>query len=389
MTSKNVITRKLNKLILLAGALILGNALSGCDAVYEDLEECQMGVSLRFVYEYNMLRANAFAPEVDCVTVLVFDNDGNYVKSETETTDVLMDESYRMPLVLDPGQYHLVVYGGLTCEDATFDFAPDWIKSRAATGTVNDIRVNLPADEHGVSSNRLQDLDKRQGGLFYGTLDLSIDRLEDFNGVHRRVETVSLMKDNNNIMIMLQQIHDTDDMDVNDYTVRIVDDNFLLDGTNRVLATNTGSYTTSYLPFEKETRIAGYVGPEQEEGSQADIDETKLVKVACFELATSRLVVEHMQSARLIVTTNREHEADGSEKEIINIPLISYLTQARPFSANWIKGDREKGISPDQEFLDRQDTWQLLFFLNKDLWVKTHISVNTWIVRVNDIVLGF
>ena len=388
MTFKSVISSKLNKLAILGGLLLLSNALTSCDAVYDDLPDCEMGVSLRFVYEYNMLRANAFGPEVDCITVLVFDKDGNYVKSQSETTEVLMDEDYRMPLALEPGDYHLVVYGGLTCEEAKFNFAPDWIKSRAGSGTVNDIRVSLPADADGVSNKQLQNLEKREGGLFFGTLDISIDKLKDFNGVNRRVETVYMMKDNNNIMIMLQEVTNPTDMDVNDYTVRIVDDNFLFDGENNVLSTNTDSYVTSYLPFAQENRLAGYVDPNQRQGAHVEEDDDKPVQVACFELATSRLLDKHMQSARLVITTCREHNPDGTDREIINVPIITYLTLARPFSASWIKGDEEKGISPDQEYLDREDTWSMMFFLQKDRWINTHISVNSWIVRINDIELS-
>ena len=39
----------------------------------------------------------------------------------------------------------------------------------------------------------------------------------------------------------------------------------------------------------------------------------------------------------------------------------------------------------DQEFLDRENNWSLIFFLdNNHNWIRTHIVVNDWIVRIND-----
>lgn len=387
MTIKSVITKNMKHIALLCGAMGLMAATNSCDAVYDELPECEMGVSLRFVYDYNMLRADAFAPEVDCITVLVFDSNGNYVKSETEDSDILMKSNYRMPLALTPGSYHLVVYGGLTCEDATFDFTPDWIKSRAAFGTVNDITVTLPVTD-GISKKRLHNLDERSGGYFYGTLDLTIDELEDFNGVNRRLETVYMMKNTNSILIMLQELSNTADMDVEDYDFTIVDDNHKYDSKNSVIELASVEGQKIYKPYVAETRTIGYISASQREGSQVTSDESIPVNVACAEFSTARLLDKHLESARLVVTTSREHNDDGSDKEIINVPFITYLAMTRSYGADWIKGDKEKGITATQEYLDREDKWSMVFFLQKDRWVKTHVSVNSWVVRVDDIELN-
>lgn len=41
-------------------ALLAAVALSSCERIFEDLDPCLHGVSLRFVYDYNMEYANAF-----------------------------------------------------------------------------------------------------------------------------------------------------------------------------------------------------------------------------------------------------------------------------------------------------------------------------------------
>lgn len=374
--------------LLLLGAVCLATTLGSCEFVKDDLPDCEMGVSLQFKYEYNMLRADAFAPEVDCVTVFVLDDNYNFVKSLSETTKVLQDPNYKMKLPLDPGKYHLVVYGGITCANSAFDFAPNWITTRAGNGTINDIRVSLPYDENGISNKMLHDLDARTGGLFYGTLDLSIDYVEDFNGVNHRVETVYLMKDNNNIQVMLQELNYPDKMDVSDYDFEIVDDNFLLDGYNNIISLADQGITTKYTPFASETRLMGYVEVPNYHGAPAEESTERQVKVACAEFATSRLVEQHMATARLRVISHKTHDDNGNPKVIIDIPFITYLAMARPFSANWIKGDASKGITPDQEYLDRESSWNLMFFLQNDKWVNAFISVNSWVVRVNNIDLG-
>ena len=378
MTFKTVISKNIARFALFAGIVLSMSApLTSCDAVYDDkdLEECEMGVSLRFVYEYNMLRANAFAPEVDCITVFIFDENNRFVRSITEHSDILKDPDYTMPVELNPGVYNFVVYGGLSCDNPAFNFAPDWINSHGS-GTIDDILVTLPRSASGVSNKKLHDLDARTGGLFYGTLQVKIDELNDFNGVNRHVETVYLMKDNNNIHVTLYELSNPADMDVNHYSFKILDDNFALDGNNNKVSQITDSYQTSYEPYLTDTRLLGYVS--------GRADEQMPAYMGIAELSTSRLFDAHSQSARLIVTTNREHNDDGSDKKIIDIPFISYLTTTRTDAANWIKGDPEKGITANQEFLDRESNWHMTFVLQKDRWVYVDITVENWTVRVNN-----
>ena len=58
------------------GIVLINFAFSSCERIYEDLAPCPHGVSLRFIYDYNMEYANAFAKKVDCLTLLVYDEYG-------------------------------------------------------------------------------------------------------------------------------------------------------------------------------------------------------------------------------------------------------------------------------------------------------------------------
>lgn len=61
------------------GAALMIAALPACESIYEELEPCPHGVSLRFVYDYNMEYADAFPKQVDCLTLLIYDDNDRYV----------------------------------------------------------------------------------------------------------------------------------------------------------------------------------------------------------------------------------------------------------------------------------------------------------------------
>ena len=363
----------------LLGVLCLATCLTSCESLYDDQSDCRSGIALRFVYDYHMEPgANAFPANVDCVTVLVFDQkSGNYVTQFTETSDVLRSESYRMDLLLEPGKYHLVVYGGLACDHPTFDFTPDFnaAQQRANSDyTKDDILVSLPL-ENGVSAKQLHDIEERTGGLFYGTLDITVTD-DDRSKNDFRVETVNLMKDTNNIQVILQEIANPDKMNVDDYNFYIIDDNFILNGYNKPVHIATEAFQPMYLPYHTENRITGYVEYKGQNGALLTEDEQRPVQVACAEFSTSRLLMEHLPTARLVITSRTDKDDDGTDRLIVDIPLITYLTAIRGFGDTWIKDD--------QEFLDRQSRWTLMFFLQRNAWVSTRIAVNSWVVRINN-----
>ena len=371
----NTLPRRGARLPLL-GVLIFALAAAACEKIYDDQAECVGGVNLRFVYDYHMEpRANAFPSNVDCITVYVFDSEGNYLTQYSETSDILQNESYRMPLTLDPGTYNLVVYGGLTCEHGNFILTPDWTHfSSAANSKQSDMQVILPRDEYdgyAVSDKKLHDIDERTGGLFWGTLNVTISR-EDLTRNGFREETVYLMKDTNNIQVILQELEDPYVIDVADYDFKIVDDNFVLDAENNVIEIARDDYRPLYKPYFTENRQMGYVEYIPRDGAMVEEDAERPVQVACAEFSTSRLVTEHIKDAKLIISDSK------SGAEIINIPLILYLTAIQGMGDNWIKSS--------QEFLDRQSRWNLILFLQHGKWSNTNImiSVNAWIVRINN-----
>ena len=107
----------------------------------------------------------------------------------------------------------------------------------------------------------------------------------------------------------------------------------------------------------------------------AGIDKTALTRdgqteigVAMAELTVGRLVKGH----RPILNVYNTHGT-----KVISIPLIDY--------ALLIKGHYNSSMS-DQEYLDRQDEYNLTFFLDKeDRWVSSSIIINSWRVILDDV----
>ena len=323
---------------LLAGSVL---SFSSCDRLHEDIQPCPQGVRLRFVYDYNMEFANAFPSQVDCLTVFFYDSEGNYVTTQTNMTETdLSDENWRMTVDLAPGNYTVIAYGGMECQNSSFSFTaqPSAIK-------MDQIQVELNPD------CLTQDEGVRLHDLFYGNLDVTVEQSD----MEYREYTLYMMKDTNNLRVMLQQV-DGSPINEADFDFKVVDDNTLMGWNNEVISTSN----VDYRPW-----VHGNSSPGQLPEDGGD------VTVAWAEMSFPRLVTYN--SPRLIIT-RRE---DGVK--VIDIPLNNYLLLMK---------SEAYASMPAQEFLDRESRWKMLFFLQNGLWLRTQIEINDWIVRLNNTEFG-
>ena len=99
---RNIVSRIIGATLCVAS---MNFAFSSCEKIYEDLDPCAHGVSLRFIYDYNMEFANAFPKKVDCLTLYIYGEEGNHVGTRVVTGPELRDEGFRMTLDLEPGNY--------------------------------------------------------------------------------------------------------------------------------------------------------------------------------------------------------------------------------------------------------------------------------------------
>lgn len=204
-----------------------------------------------------------------------------------------------------------------------------------------DLQVEL--DSECLTNPRRKNLH----GLYWGELTLATADLYSEG-------TVEMMKNTNNIRVVLQQMNG-EPVDDKKFEFEITDDNILFSYDNNLLENGMVTYT----PWAQGQASAGFT------------DEGREVVVAYAELSTSRLMVRDWYSPKLTV----RRKADGVE--IINIPLINYLLM--------LKSDLYASMD-SQEFLDRESEWSMIFFLSPNLeWIKTYIKINDWTVRINDI----
>ena len=323
----------------LTGLMLAATVLSfsSCSALHEDLQPCPQGVRLRFIYDYNMEFANAFPSQVDCLTLLVYDSEGNYVttRSNIPASD-LMDENWRMIVDLAPGSYSLIAYGGMDCDQSSFSF----------TSSPSEIKMDQLEVE--LNSNCLtQPVGTSLHPLFYGRQEVTVEKTD----MEYRDYTVYMMKDTNNLRVMLQQVDGTA-IDEADFDFRIVDDNTLFAWNNDIIPTQN----VEYFPWTR-----GNVSPGELP------DEGGVASVAFAEMSFPRLVTSN--SPRLVITRKE------NGYKIVDIPLNNYLLL--------MKSEAYANM-PDQEFLDRESRWKMLFFLRGGIWLDTVIEINDWVVRINN-----
>ena len=340
-------------------------SLGACSAVYDDLEECPRGITMRFIFDYNLEFANAFPNQVDCLSVYVFDNDGNLVERRTETTEVLADEDWRMTFDLPAGDYRTVAYGGIECDLASFSHTND-IKN---IKTISDLGVVINSEHIGDEAARPG---RNLHDLYHGAVDFTVTE-----GITYDKVTVPMMRDTNHIRIVLQHL-DNSPVDDKDFRFEITDDNTLFDHANNVVKNGVVTYT----PWVTGTAHAGLNGLP----ADGDAPETKgasdPVQVAYAELSVSRLMYrsEHTwtdsegvayRGPRLRIISKE------NERTVCELPLNSYLLL--------LKSDYFQKME-HQEFLDRASRYNLVFFLDEDnAWARVNIVVDNWTVRINNI----
>lgn len=314
---------------------------SSCGMINEDLPECNQGARIQFIYDYNMEYANAFPSQVDCLTVLFYDTDGNFVTSRTASAPEISAEDYRMTVDLPAGEYTIVAYGGMDCEKSSFHFTEKATKAEYAQ-KFEDLEVQMNASA--ITSPVGTPLHK----LFYGKAGINIQQ----DALNYTDATVKMMRDTNSVRILLQQINGEPVKDA-DFVYSITADNTLFNYLNDVVPTTP----TVFYPYDRGEINVG----ENQFGTET--------VMAFAQFGLSRFLAD--DKTTLTIKTVKD------DKTVMNIPLTRYLLAFR---------DQYKENIPPQEYLDRENTWNLIFFLDSDYrWIQVSIMVNDHIVRINDI----
>ena len=298
--------------------LLLLLVLFSCTSIDETLPECQLYV--RFRYDYNMEFSDAFAAQVNCVDVFVFDKEGTFIMKKSEQGETLGNGSYRMPLPLPVGEYRIAAWAGMSDD---FEM-PEPVAGKT---TLEELTVRMKREESLVHNKALNP-------LWYGGV-----QAVSFTGRQEQTETVSLIKDTNKFRFILQKSGPGEELDINDCLFEIRADNGYYDWNNDLLDDDMISYRPYYLEKVEDVGIV-------------------------VEMNTMRLL-EHK---KVYLTLTRK--SDG--KELMRIDLIPYLLLTKMEGHN----------IPAQEYLDRQSEYAIVFFYNPELlnFLSTKIVINGWTI---------
>lgn len=347
---------KLFKIICgrLLTAIVLVMALSSCAMMTEDEPDCNPYYKVRFRFDMNMLYADAFNTQVSEVDLYVFDTDGKLVWQGHEEGEKLASEGYLMDLPVAPGKYDLVAWCRKRHENAA-----DFVMEGGLNPTHRDhLRMKLERQYDGETAHSTTDLHD----LFHGTVN-NVE-LPDSWGTH--IVTVPLVKDTNSIRIMLVHLSGKE-IKAGDFDFKITDNSGYLHHDNTMLDDEHIEYRT----WAKREGIAQMVMPETPDSPDGASTRTSASAVHSLlaEITTSRLHTSHKPVLSIIRTSDGERVVD-------NIPIIDFFLM--------VKGEYHRKME-DNEFLDRQDEYNMTFFLNEDgSWYKAVLDILSWRLVLQD-----
>lgn len=351
----NLSDLNIRKTVLRAGvslAILCGLLATSCDnVIYDDEGDCEPRYKVSFRYDRNMKWADAFPHEVEAVTLHLLDENGNVVWQRTEDGDPLTHEGYTMEVDVAAGRYSLLAWAG---DEGRRSF------EIGATGRGGNAELTARLlRERGESGEAISK--EPLSRLYHGYVaDVEFPENE---GEHR--VTVPLTKDTNYVKVILQQVAGLP-LDMKDMEVTITDDNGMMEWDNSLRPEEV----ITYRPWAV-TPIAATISPEDGNGTEDGIGTGSTYTGLMAEFTTSRLVEYHRDNARLTVRNLATGET------IFSVKLIDFLLM--------VKGEYNRDMD-DQEYLDRQDTFDLVFFLDEGhRWVNTTIFINSWKVVLQDI----
>lgn len=319
-------------------AIACASMLYACNSlIYEGEGDCSVNYRVKFRYDYNMKFSDAFAHEVNIVTLYLFDADGRVVWQRTEQGEALAGDGYAMTVDVKPGEYDLLVWCGTT-DKGSFSI------QETTVGRELSCTLERQYDDRNKAFVS-EDLDR----LFHGWLPKQT--FSETEGSY--TYTVPLVKNTNNVRVVLQHLSG-EAIDKDKFV-------FTITGTNGSM-----DWDNTLLPDEPVTFYAWHtdVG---EVDMNTQPEETQTTSHTSLSAAIAELTVPRLvkgQETRLTVT-NKE-----TGKTVFSIPLIDY--------ALLVKGFYNRDMD-DQEYLDRQDVYDMMFFLDEgDRWLDAYIYINSW-----------
>lgn len=355
--------------------------MSSC--IKEDMDDCPPAISkvaLQFDYTYNVKQADAFAAEVKNINVYAFDENGKFFDSYIESREKF-ETGHTMEITgLKDGKYTFVclardrqVMSRAEDDEMEFSFA----SLTPGVSTIDDLTVRMGKDNSEEIKN-----DKEFAALYTAKTQVDFQRLNQ-NGNEGTVvtSTLSLMKCTKTYrIVLLPYENDQADFKPENFDVRIEGSAAWLDHNGEKVK-NEG---ITYLPYNMERR-ANY------DGAHTEVNEEPVDQALIYDLSSSRMF--ERQNDRRVVRDGDKSKYD--DKRIIITDLRDKDNPIELFnhSLPWflaLCGEKVNQNWDDQEYLDREDHYVLMFYVSdkRDYNMITKVNVNGWNVNLKDTELG-
>lgn len=355
--------------------------MSSC--IKEDMDDCPPAISkvaLQFDYTYNVKQADAFAAEVKNINVYAFDENGKFFDSYIESREKF-ETGHTMEITgLKDGKYTFVclardrqVMSRAEDDEMEFSFA----SLTPGVSTIDDLTERMGKDNGEEIKN-----DKEFAALYTAKTQVDFQRLNQ-NGNEGTVvtSTLSLMKCTKTYrIVLLPYENDQADFKPENFDVRIEGSAAWLDHNGEKVKDEG----ITYLPYNMERR-ANY------DGAHTEVNEEPVDQALIYDLSSSRMF--ERQNDRRAVRDGDKNNYD--DKRIIITDLRDKDNPIELFnhSLPWflaLCGEKVNQNWDDQEYLDREDHYVLMFYVSdkRDYNMITKVNVNGWNVNIKDTELG-
>lgn len=355
--------------------------MSSC--IKEDMDDCPPAISkvaLQFDYTYNVKQADAFAAEVKNINVYAFDENGKFFDSYIESREKF-ETGHTMEITgLKDGKYTFVclardrqVMSRAEDDEMEFSFA----SLTPGVSTIDDLTERMGKDNGEEIKN-----DKEFAALYTAKTQVDFQRLNQKGNEGTVVtSTLSLMKCTKTYrIVLLPYENDQADFKPENFDVRIEGSAAWLDHKGEKMKNER----ITYLPYNMERR-ANY------DGAHTEVNEEPVDQALIYDLSSSRMF--ERQNDRRVVRDGDKNDYD--DKRIIITDLRDKDNPIELFnhSLPWflaLCGEKVNQNWDDQEYLDREDHYVLMFYVSdkRDYNMITKVNVNGWNVNIKDTELG-
>lgn len=355
--------------------------MSSC--IKEDMDDCPPAISkvaLQFDYTYNVKQADAFAAEVKNINVYAFDENGKFFDSYIESREKF-ETGHTMEITgLKDGKYTFVclardrqVMSRAEDDEMEFSFA----SLTPGVSTIDDLTERMGKDNGEEIKN-----DKEFAALYTAKTQVDFQRLNQKGNEGTVVtSTLSLMKCTKTYrIVLLPYENDQADFKPENFDVRIEGSAAWLDHNGEKVK-NEG---ITYLPYNMERR-ANY------DGAHTEVNEEPVDQALIYDLSSSRMF--ERQNDRRAVRDGDKNNYDDKRIIITDLRDKDHPIELFNHSLPWflaLCGEKVNQNWDDQEYLDREDHYVLMFYVSdkRDYNMITKVNVNGWNVNIKDTELG-